>query len=568
INFFDKQRFALSFDAGLNPATGTIQCRSQFDPASNVAHPANTAAGLAFNQARLAADVAACVPYNPFGNVSNPGQASNRAAIDYFTIKSADTAKITQTNLVAFVSGDTSGFFNLWGGPLRFSVGGEYRRDKARYNQDPFTNDLASYTTFLSGLGYNAPATEVKEAFGELQVPILADRPFFHELSISGAGRISDYNNSAGRVYSYNYGGVYAPVQDLRLRFNYGRAVRAPNVRETSTPLVPNFANNFTDPCRSAAIGTGSQFRAANCATALGGLLTNSAFANQQVYNLKVLSGSNPDLQEETSDSWTIGGVFQPRFVRNLSLSVDYFNIRVNDVITAVTAQVIANSCYDLPTLDNLFCGLIQRNLTAGTGPDNELPGQILSNTLVQAPLNFASLKRRGIDAQLSYRTEFGSNAGLGINAVYTHTFENNNFVNPSDPTFANVQLREVGNPQDEFRVDTDLRLGNFSFGYRLRFLGPQYINTFENVNSVGGRAPENADYSDIAEYPSITYHDLRFEFNLDGANGAANQFQFFGGIDNVFDQAPPLDEIGTVGGGAIYDNRGRSLYAGFRARF
>ncbi len=567
IKFFDKQRFALSFDAALNPATGTIQCRAQFDPAARVAHPANTAAGNAFNAARLAADIAACQPYNPFGDSTNPAQSGNAAAVNYFTVDTFDTAKITQKNVLAFVSGDTSGFFNLWGGPIRFSLGGEYRKEKAQYNQDPFTNDLASYTTFLSGLGYNAPAIEVKEAFGELQVPIVKDIPFIHELSVSGAGRVSKYNNSAGTVYTYNYGGVYSPVEDIRFRVNYGRAVRAPNVRETSTPLVPNFANNFADPCRAQSIGTGSQFRQANCQAALGALLTNPSFANQQLYGLKILGGSNPNLQEEKSDSWTIGGVFTPRFIPNLSLSVDYFNIKVNGVITAVTAQVIANSCYDLPTLQNPFCALIQRN-GGSVGPDNELPGQILSNTLVQAPLNFASLKRRGIDAQLSYRKSLGNDVSLGLNAVYTHIFENNNFINPQDPTFANVQLKEMGNPQDEFRVDADLKVGPFTLGYRARFIGRMYLNTFENVNFVQGRQPENADFADTELYPIITYHDLRFEWDVAGKNGAPGRYNFFFGIDNVLDQAPPLDETGTVAGGAIYDVRGRNLYAGFRARF
>jgi outer membrane receptor protein involved in Fe transport len=561
--FFDKQRFVLSFDAARNPATGQIQCRSQFDPAARIAFPNN-----AVNQARLAADIAACVPYNPFGNVSNPAQASNQAATQYFTAVSNDTAKITQINAVAFMAGDTSGFFNLPGGPVRFSLGAEYRRDKAQYNQDPFTNDGNSNTTFLSGLGFDAPATEVKESFGEIQVPLLGDMPFIHELSVSAAGRISDYNNSAGVVYSYNYGGVFAPVRDLRLRVQYGRAVRAPNVSETSTPLVPNFANTFADPCRANSLGSGSQFRQANCQAALGPLLTNPGFAQQQTYNLKVLSGSNPNLQEETSDSWTIGGVFQPRFLRNFSLSVDYFNIKVNNVVTSVTAQVIANSCYDLESLDNPFCDLITRNLSTAAGPDGELPGQILSNTLIQAPLNFAKLVRRGIDSQLSYRTELGTDASLGINLVYTHVLENSNFTNPQNPNFTNVLLREIGNPQDEFRFDANLTLGNFGFGYRGRFIGKQYLNTFEDFNSVDGRSPENSDRSDIIEYPVITYHDLRFEWNLDGADGTKDRFQFFGGVDNVLDQKPPLGLTATAGGGAIYDVRGRAYYAGFRARF
>lgn len=561
VGFIDKQRFQLSIDAALNPMTGTIQCRAQFDPAARIGR------NNPFDQARLAADIAACVPYNPFGDVGNPAQSGNAAATNYFTINSVDNAKITQTNAVAYLSGDTSGFLNMPGGPLRFSIGGEYRRDKARYVQDPFTNDPASYTTFLSGLGFDAPATKTKEAFGEVQVPLLKNLPLIDELSISGAGRVSDYNNSAGTVFSYNYGAVYAPIQDIRFRVQYGRAVRAPNVSETATPITPNFANNFIDPCRANALANGSQFRAANCATALGTLINNPAFAQQPTYNLKVLSGSNPILTEETSDSWTIGGVIQPRFVPNLSVSVDYYNIKVNNVITAVTAQTIANSCYDLATLDNPFCALIQRN-GAATGPDSELPGQILSNTLLQAPQNLARLQRRGIDTQVSYRANFSENVGLGLNAVYTHIIDNSNYTNPADPTFENVLKKEIGNPADEFVVNADLRFGDFTLGYRGHFIGKMYLNTYEDYNSVGGRAPENADYADIKQYPIVTYHALRFEWNLRDLNGLADSFQFYGGVDNIFDKKPPYGLTATVGGGAIYDVRGRNLYAGFRARF
>ncbi len=559
--FFDKQRFQLSFDAALNPATNTIQCRAQFDPAARIGR------NNPFDQARLAADIAACRPYNPFGDSANAAQNGNQAAVDYFTINSVDNAKITQTNFVGYVAGDTSGFLNMPGGPIRFSVGGEYRRDKARYVQDPFTENVASYTTFLSALGFDAPATTSKEAFGEIQVPLFRDLPFIHELSVNAAGRVSKYNNSAGTVYSYNYGGTFAPIEDIRFRVNYGRAVRAPNVSETATPLTPNFANGFIDPCRANALANGSQFRAANCATALGALLNNAAFAAQPTYNLKVLSGSNPVLGEETSDSWTIGGVIQPRFVRNLSISVDYYNIKVKDVITAVTAQVIANTCYDLPSLDNPFCALVKRN-GASTGPDSELPGQILSNTLIQAPQNFAKLVRRGIDTQISYRTNFSEDVGLSLNGVYTHILENSNFTNPADPNFTNKLIEEIGNPKNEFRVDADLRVKQFTLGYRARFIGSMYINTFEDYNSVDGRAAENLDYAATKKYPVITYHDLRFEWNATGLSGLANEFQFYAGVDNVLDQKPPFGLTATAGGGAIYDVRGRNFYAGFRARF
>ena len=116
------------------------------------------------------------------------------------------------------------------------------------------------------------PAFEVKEAFGELQLPILRDVPFFHELTVSGAGRFASYNGSTGNVWAYNVGIDWAPVQDLRFRANYGRAVRAPNLSETGRPRLANFFNGFLDPCEQGRINATAN-RNANCTADLGAAL-------------------------------------------------------------------------------------------------------------------------------------------------------------------------------------------------------------------------------------------------------------------------------------------------------
>lgn len=555
--YFDKQRFLLSFDAGRNPLTGQIQCRSQFDPTAAIAYPAT-----ASNQARLAADIAACVPYNPFG------KADNAAASKYFVYNALDHARMEQLDLTAFISGTTSKFFNLPGGPIRFALGGEYRSEKDVYIQDPYAGDPAAYTTSLTSLSFGPPAFKVKEAYGELQLPLLKDLPFVHDLTVSGAARVSDYNGSTGTVWAYNYGGEWAPVRDIRFRANYGRAVRAPNVTETAGALVPNFAPSFQDPCRAGNIGTGTQYRAANCAADLGALLNTPDFANQAQYSLPVLSGSNPNLKAEKSDSWTIGAVVQPRFIKNFTLSVDYYNIKVDGVITSVTAQQIANSCYDLPTLSNPFCGLFTRFRGPGTGAMGEVPGQIKGNTLIQAPLNYAKRIRRGIDTQVNYRADLGG-AILSTNLIYTHNIKASNYINPQDPNFEDRLLGELGYPNNEFQLDTDLKVGPVTFGYRLHYIGPMYLNNYEDFNSLQGRPAQNADYADIKMYSAVAYHAIRFQYDIDNLGGFAKSYQFYAGVDNLLDQHPPFGNTGTATAGAgIYDVRGRNFYAGFRARF
>ena len=518
--YIDKQRFMLSLDAGRNPTTGQIQCRSQFDPASAVILQRTlTPEQTATLQSRLAADIAACVPYDAFGG------ADNSAATSYFSYAGVAKSSLEQFDALGFVSGNTGGFLELPGGPIRFAIGGEYRKEQAFYQQDDFlTSGLTNNVVIPT---FDPPAFEVKEAFGEIQIPILADRPFFENLTLSAAGRVSDYNGNTGTVYAYNGGVVYSPVSDILFRANYGRAVRAPNVSETAFPLVPNLAS-ISDPCNAANVNQNAN-RAANCATDLGALLPTLA---SSTYSLPIVSGSNPNLEAEKSDSYTVGVVVRPRFIPGLSLTVDYYNIEVNGIITSLTAQQILNSCYDQPSLTNVFCQQFTRFRGPGSGPFGENPGALLGNSLIAAPLNFAKRVREGIDTQLSYSTKLSEDVSVGANIVYTHSFKISNFQDSTNPAIENVILQELGDPKDEFRFDGNVGTGPFTFGYRMHYIGPMYINAYEDFNVVeysdgtDSSALLNTDYADIRKYPATFYHDIRFDFDLDDCPPSAPMAQ------------------------------------------
>src|SRR6185312_9151214 len=111
---------------------------------------------------------------------------------------------------------------------------------------------------------------------------------------------------------------------------------------------------------------------------------------------------------------------------RGLSLSVDYYNIRVKNVITAPSAQGIVNGCYDGPALNAQFCSLFQRAGAAG-GPHGEIPFRIIEGSLQQTLLNYAALRARGIDVDLGYNHTFGGTR-LSSHLVYTHQLENASF--------------------------------------------------------------------------------------------------------------------------------------------
>lgn len=542
------QRFMLALDAGINPATGEIACRSQFDPTAAGEY------GLAGDADALAQEIANCVPYNPFG------AGDNRAAADYILEDTVSKATLDQFVVSGFLSGDTSQFFNLPGGPVGFALGAEYRREELFYQADPI---VESGRTFYNALPtFDPDPFEVKEAYAEVRFPIISDRPFFDDLTLSASGRVSDYDGSVGTVYAYNAGFEWSPIYDIKIRGNYGRSVRAPNLTETSFPITQNFAPGFSDPCLPQNLSQGSANRRANCEADLGALLGNPDFIALPNYSLEILSGSNPNLSEETSDSYTIGAVIQPRFLPGFSLTADYFDIRVEDVITSVSAQGIVDTCYDLPDLNNPFCDLISRYRGTGEGPNGEVPGQVLDKDLVVSAVNFAARTVRGIDAEATYRTTFGEDEAFSTSFLYTHMFERSNFEDPTNPDFENRILEELGDPKDEFQWNVKFTTGPLQLGYEMRYIGPMYLNTYEDYNSLNGNPPENDDYADIRKYPSTFYHDVSVGYEVN------EKFDFTLGVDNVLDTNPPLGLTGIGGGSGIYRIKGRVFYAGVRAEF
>jgi outer membrane receptor protein involved in Fe transport len=537
----NRQRYLLAVDSVRNSA-GQIVCRSQVDAAYGGTDRAGTASVLA-------ADIAACVPINPFGE----GSVTD-AARRYLTMSTVATGKITQFDLLGYVSGDTSGFFNLPGGPLAFSVGGEYRRETNAYDLDKATQ--AGYAFYNAIPSFSSPAFEVKEAYGELQAPILKDVPFFHELSLKGSGRIANYKGSTGTVYAYGGEAVWAPIQDITFRGTYSHSVRAPNLSELYSAQGQNFAT-VTDPCSLRNLATGSATRSANC-TAAG---RPSDYDYVYSSSLEIISGGNPGLKAEKSNSYTAGVRLEPRFIPGLSLSVDWYDITVNNVITSIgSAQSIMNLCYDSPTLNNPFCGLFQRAGASG-GSRGEIPFRILEGSLLQASANFAKLKVRGIDTELDYRHQFDFGT-LTAGLVWTHQIKNESYTNPADPTFVNVFVGELGDPVDQVNLNLSLKRGRATIGYQARWISAMYLNTYEDFNSVNGLPPQNTDYAPIKKYPNVIYHDVRFGFDV------SDKLNLYLGVDNVADKKPPYGLSGVGAGSGIYDVRGRYMYAGFKTSF
>lgn len=482
-----------------------------------------------------------CVPINVFGF-----GAPSQAALNFVNTTATRQERATEFDVTFNLTGDLGKLFQLPGGPVRFNIGAEYRRETARAAFDALT---AAGGTFLNAIQpFNPPALTVTEGYGEVEIPLLKNVPFFEELTVTGAGRYSSYNNTTGGVWSYNAGVVWAPIRDLRFRGTYAQAVRAPTQSDLFSPQSQNFAF-VADPCDVLNINNGQPTRPANCAAAgvpVG--FANTVFRSQTA---GFLQGGNPLLVAETSKSFTFGFVAEPRFARGFSLTVDYYNIEVTNLIATLGLQTILNLCYDQANLNNQFCALL----------NPRLPGGLFPNSVgVTGGVNFAKQRTSGIDVDATYRKKWDSGASLQLRALVTYLFERTNFTNPQNAAFGTAQLGNVGDPRLEGQFTANFNTGSgFGIRYQLQYIGVQSIGAFEAQHPFQGRPPTNLDQFPQVNYPAVTYHNFRL------SQAVNKKFEFYFGVDNAFNQLPPLGALGTGGGDAIFTNFGRYFYSGFK---
>jgi outer membrane receptor protein involved in Fe transport len=534
--------------------------------------------------ANAANDDAACVPINVFGY----GKPS-AAALDYVSADVFRDEKATQFIASAFMSGDLSQLFELPGGPVYFALGGEYRTETASSVYDPITT--SGITDFNVILPFNAPKLKVKEAYGEVRIPLLKGVPFFEELTIEGAARISDYNaggGSTGSVWTYNVGGIYSPVRDFRIRAGYARSVRAPTLVNLFRPPSQTFLNGLIDPCSQVNINNGQASRVANCAAA--GVPTTEVvngvtvpWTNLPASGIRGLNGSNAGLREETGSSLTLGAVFQPSFLPGLSLTVDYYDITVDNVIVQLGAQNVIDLCYDSTTgINNQYCAAITRRAD-GTfaGQSNRNVGGTTvqytvgpnDNSFITFPFNFAKLETSGVDFDASYQTKIGS-IGFNVRGVVSWLLSRNNFTNINDPTFRDRAKSELNEPEWAGSLEANFDFGDFDLGYNFRWIGKQTIDFYETTHTVDGRPPTDLDKFPVVWTPNVFYHSFRVGFE------PVKEYRFYFGVDNLFDRAPPFGFDGTCATGgvfacgaggtgtAVYENVGRFFYAGAVVKF
>lgn len=555
-------RLFAAIDVVTDPRTGQPACRSTVNPAAPPHPGSEFFPVIAPGFFTFRPGDGQCAPVNLFRGVNSVSQAG----VDFITTPTTNRFRLEQTVVTGLLSGDTSGFFNLPGGPVGFLLGAEYRKEKSSSRFDdlilgilPANSPAGPAGTFIGDVSpnqqlvfdaatrqFNAGGSfDVREAFAEINLPVLKDMPFFYELSFGAAGRYADYSTVGGN-FTWNVNGVWAPIPDIRFRGTYARAIRAPNIAELFDPQQgATFRPN--DPCSQSNI---DRLLASNDPTAQNRLNNCRAdgipvgYEDPLTARFSGTSGGNPNLQEETATTFTIGTVVQPRFVPGLSFSADYYSIKIEDAIQAVTAQDIVDTCYDLPTFPNDFCGLFTRNRTAGSTTFLGL------NFLRQTQINFAQLETRGIDFQANYGFDIGKN-NFNVRVAGNWTERLDRFFDPVDTTLVNPGLRELGAPEWSGFGSATWNRGAFTLSYGVQYIESTALASviqIERIDTEFGPAGFAKDY---------WIHNL--SFNLD----ATDRMTFYGGINNLTDEEPYLSSSAYPVSGI-----GRSFFLGVTTRF
>lgn len=541
-------RYYAALDA-VRDASGNITCRINL-PGQTDIRGGNYGGQPVFNGAPVTFTPGQCVPLNMLG-FGSPSQA----ALDFVTVDHTDWARIQQHVVSAVISGDTGAFFKLPGGPVGFAIGAEYRKEKSHY----IPSDLTAAGALMdsSQASVTKGSFDVKEVFGEINLPILADLPFAQNLSVGGAIRLSDYS-TIGSTTTWNVNGSYSPVRDITFRGTYSEAVRAPNINELFAPQNGTY-QFITDPCGPDRRAEGTQYRVANCRAALAAVgidmdalsdpndpdsfIFNPAFdaTSPQNSSLLGLQGGNPNLQEEKARTWTAGVVLRPRFVPGLSITADWYDIRLTQAIQYSTAQDIVDLCVDQPGLDNVYCDAISRSTGNGYIANYEI-----------LPANVAAFETAGLDVTLNYRFQPFDNAGT-FNIRFVGNYLNKlRFVPSLGAEFEN-ELDSSTLPAPRYSANFDLTWikGPLTLNYG--------INWFDKTRRVTReQEAANPDYvaSQYIWYKEKWEHELFVSYDVD------DRLNVYAGVNNLFDTKPDV-------GGVAYPISavGRSFFLGAKAK-
>ncbi|MFT4250916.1 MAG: TonB-dependent receptor [Caulobacter sp.] len=506
--------------------------------------------------------------WNPFGNLTPSAEC-----VRYMSRRTLNQNSLEQRMVELNVSGS---LFDLPAGTIKFAAGADYRSNEytfkpdSQLNQPDGTSDILGYSVLRDASG----SVDTYEVYGELLVPIVRDLPFVEEFNLDLGYRYSDYS-SVGGVQTYKADFDWKIIEPVRLRGGYNRAIRAPSVGELYAPVstgsvaIGTASSTTTngDPCDvRSSYRTGANAAAVRTLCLAQGVPT-AIIDSYQLGTAQVfaLTGGNPDLQEETADTYSFGAVlrspFQSPLLSRITASIDWYDIKVKDAIGSLSIVNAFQFCFNSgganPTYDpsNYYCSLITRNSSSGV-PTNP----------VQPLLNLGQFQTTGVDVQVDWSFDFADTlldkipGSLSVNVAlgYTDKFKIQSL--PGAAVYDYVGTIGTGvestagtaHPKWKSVTSTTYTWGPASLGLRWRWIDAMDNSAKVVTPTSTSRGVDSYNAFDLNGRVKLPWEtDLRF------------------GVNNLFNKAPP--QVGDTEGNydaQNYDVLGRAYYLGVRKRF
>ena len=454
--------------------------------------------------------IADCVPLNMFGG---PGSIT-QDQITGLTF----TGTLRGINQLTAVQFNTSGeLFRLFATrPVGLALGYEYRIVAGENIPDPIT--VAGETTGNKG-DITRGHYYVNEGYGELSVPLISGIPFVEDLEATAAARIFSYSNF-GTDVTYKIGGRWRVIPDFTFRGTYSTGFRAPSVAELYQGQADAFPN-VQDPCRGAGVAGGGA-PPASCGDA-----ANNGDAQTQ---LRSRVGGNPNLQPETAKIFTTGVVLEPRYVKNLTVTVDYYNITIDNTLAPIGASTILNACYfGDPAAAPRYCALIQRDDTTH---------RILN--IINLTTNAGQDKTDGIDLAIRYDlpTELGR-WGFLFDGTWLHQYNRTLADGTVVRARGRFDLATTGGVFPAFKFVSGLRwaLSGFGAGVTTRFIG----SFTECGTSSGNFAGSGLCYVNSTYQRHVDAYNTWDAYVSYAFNSPFGKTSVAFGVNNVFNKDPAI---------------------------
>lgn len=490
----DANLFGQFFGPNLAPALGP----SFFDDAGNAVCGTPEA------------PIAGCVPLNLFGG---PGSITQEQ-LDFVSVSTSSRTTSVQQIFNATLVGD---IVDLPAGPLGTAFGYEFRKE-----QLDVLNDSGIQTGQVTGnsAGNTNGEYDVDSIFAEFNIPLLADLPGAQLLELAIGARYDDYS-TIGSNETFQAQFRWQPIQGLLVRGTYGEVFREPSIGELFAAVGEGFPT-ASDPC-SVDFGIFSQLtpeQQQNCFST-GVPQTGAIQGNAQV---RALVGGNPTLDPEEGDTFTVGVAWSPEFLPGFSLTLDYWEVELDDAIASFSAQTILTEC----ALNGNLCEQVTR-VNDGFGTINAT----LANNQ-----NLGSFTREGVDFNFSYSKD--TSIGLfdaDLIGTYLLTAETEIFegagITTQEGRVDNVAPQNTNAdffPELRLRFNLDWTLGNWGASYSATFIDSlEYTPTF---------------LANDVTIASQTYHDLFGNYNFNTGT------RLTVGLTNILDNQPPIVDIGNANTG------------------